>query len=117
MAIFIPILPYLTKQRFAQLAKYLPFLPVFGGGATRFQPVSVDDVADLVYNAVTTDTYDGKIVETGGPKVYTYREMMELMLKSAGMSRLLVSLPWVSAIIINPFKNQLSLNTNTEYSV
>ena len=27
------------SQRFATLAKYLPFLPVFGGGTSLFQPV------------------------------------------------------------------------------
>lgn len=62
-----------TIQRFAKLAKYLPFLPVFGGGRSRFQPVYVGDVAKAV-EVVSRDDLEvvnqvgGKIVEAGGPE-------------------------------------------------
>ncbi len=37
-----------VEQRFAILSKFLPFMPVFGGGTTRFQPVYAGDVARAV---------------------------------------------------------------------
>jgi uncharacterized protein YbjT (DUF2867 family) len=60
----------ISHQRFAQLSRYLPVLPVFGKGDTRFQPVYVGDVGRLVEiltrkNAV--NDADGKIIEAGGP--------------------------------------------------
>ena len=51
----------------------LPFLPVFGGGTSRFQPVYVDDIARVVEIIARRDpTVDrmtsGKIIEAGGPE-------------------------------------------------
>ena len=61
-----------VSQRFAQLSKILPFMPVFGGGMTRFQPVFVGDVARAVEIISRDDegvkqSIKGKIMEAGGP--------------------------------------------------
>ena len=60
-------------QRFATLSKYLPFLPAFGGGTARFQPVFVDDIAKAVEiisrrNRGMDARVAGKIFEAGGPE-------------------------------------------------
>lgn len=60
-------------QRFAKLSKFLPFLPVFGDGATRFQPVFVDDLARAVEAISRNDPsilkdVEGRIIEAGGPE-------------------------------------------------
>ncbi|MBX4159178.1 sugar nucleotide-binding protein, partial [Lactiplantibacillus plantarum] len=39
-------------NRFASMATISPFLPLIGGGQTRFQPVYVGDVAEAVARAV-----------------------------------------------------------------
>jgi len=61
-----------VKQRFAKLAKFLPFLPVYGGGTTRLQPVYVGDLARAVEVISRMDPsiesqISGKIIEAGGP--------------------------------------------------
>jgi len=61
-----------VEQRFAKLARFLPFLPVYGGGTTRFQPVYVDDLARAVEVISRMDPsiesqISGKIIEAGGP--------------------------------------------------
>lgn len=92
--------------RFSTLAKYLPFLPVFGGGTSRFQPVYAGDVAKAVEVATRSDESvvqdtGGKIIEAGGPDVFTYREIMKLVLTYSGLSsrRIILSLPfWVGYI-------------------
>jgi uncharacterized protein YbjT (DUF2867 family) len=63
----------LWPQRFARLAKYLPFLPVFGGGTSLFQPVYVGDLARLVEILsrkpdVGQKLFEGKVIEAGGPQ-------------------------------------------------
>ena len=35
-------------NKFAQMARFLPALPLVGGGHTRFQPVFVGDVAQAI---------------------------------------------------------------------
>lgn len=61
------------SKRFARLSKFLPFMPAFGGGRSRFQPVYVDDVARIVEIVSRRDVamrsvVDGKTLEVGGPE-------------------------------------------------
>ena len=67
-------------NRFAELAKISRFLPLIGGGHTKFQPVYVGDVADAALIALKTPACQGRTYELGGPVVYSFRELMELLL-------------------------------------
>jgi NADH dehydrogenase len=80
-------------NRFAQMAMTSPALPLIGGGTTRFQPVFVGDVAAAVSRALTDPAAAGRLYELGGPTIYTFRELMELILREIGRRRLLVPLP------------------------
>lgn len=67
---------------FAAMARVMPCLPLIGGGRTKFQPVYVGDVAKAVENIVTDpllEKYFGQIYELGGPKTYSFRELLEAM--------------------------------------
>jgi len=81
-------------NRFASLAVMSPALPLIGGGHPRFQPVFVGDVARAVAQALTLPQGEAAAFELGGPTVYTFRELMELILKEIGRRRLLVPVPW-----------------------
>jgi len=81
-------------NRFAAMALTSPALPLIGGGHTRFQPVFVADVAAAVAQAVIDETAAGKTYELAGPAVYSFRELMSLMLAQIERSRLLVPLPF-----------------------
>lgn len=81
-------------NRFAGLARVLPALPLFGGGGTRFQPVYVGDVAEAIAHALADPAAAGKTYELGGPTIYTFRQLMELMLKEIRRKRCLVSVPF-----------------------
>jgi uncharacterized protein YbjT (DUF2867 family) len=77
-------------NRFAGMAQLLPALPLIGGGATRFQPVYVGDVADAVVRALDDGGAAGRTYELGGPRIYSFRELMELMLEEVGRRRALL---------------------------
>jgi NADH dehydrogenase len=79
---------------FAGIARLTPALPLFGGGATRFQPVYVCDVAAAIVAALDDPATAGQTYELGGPEVCTFREMMQKMLGVIRRRRLLVSLPY-----------------------
>ena len=81
-------------NRFATLARFSPALPLIGGGRTRFQPVHVGDVADALLRLVEDPATAGKTYELGGPRVYSFRELLELMLHEIGRRRLLLSVPF-----------------------
>jgi NADH dehydrogenase len=81
-------------NRFARMAMISPALPLIGGGRTRFQPVYVGDVADAIVAALREDGAAGRTYELGGPKVYSFRELMELTLRFLNRRRALVSLPY-----------------------
>ena len=81
-------------NQFAGLARFLPALPLIGGGHTRFQPVFVGDVAQAIAGAVEGAAKPATVYELGGPEIKTFRECMELMLSEIDRKRLLVPLPW-----------------------
>ncbi len=86
-------------NKFAAMARYLPFLPLIGGGKTRFQPVFVDDVAEAVALCIEGRAKSGITYELGGPEIKTFRELMETMLHEIRRKRLLVPMPfWLARI-------------------
>jgi uncharacterized protein YbjT (DUF2867 family) len=84
-------------NRFAAMARILPFLPLIGGGDTRLQPVFVGDVANAIAKAVGGQTRPGIIYELGGPDVRTFKELMEFVLSTIERQRLLVPIPFAIA--------------------
>jgi uncharacterized protein YbjT (DUF2867 family) len=84
-------------NRFAALARFLPALPLIGGGHTRFQPVYVGDVADAVLAALEHKGAAGRVFELGGPRVYSFRELMEILLREIRRRRALINLPFALA--------------------
>lgn len=85
-------------NRFAAMARLGPVLPVVGA-ETRFQPVYVDDVAQVAARAVAGTVPPG-IYELGGPEVRSFRELMAEMLRVIGRRRLVLNIPFPVARIM-----------------
>jgi uncharacterized protein YbjT (DUF2867 family) len=81
-------------NRFAAMARISPFLPLIGGGLTRFQPVFVGGVAAAIAAAVDGTAKAGTTYELGGPEIRTFRELMEYMLAVIERRRLLLPIPF-----------------------
>jgi len=81
-------------NKFASLARFLPALPLVGGGHTRFQPVFAGDVAAAFCAAVQGATRPGTTYELGGPEILTFRELMEFTLATIQRRRLLLPIPF-----------------------
>jgi len=81
-------------NRFAELARFSPFLPLIGGGQTQFQPVFAGDVGEAVARLVDAGEADGKTYELGGPETFSFKELMQFTLNTIGRSRALLPLPW-----------------------
>ncbi len=79
---------------FAGLARLLPVLPLYGGGKTRFQPVYVGDVAAAVMAVLDDPAAAGQAYELGGPRVYSFAELMRLVVTTIERRRMLVPVPF-----------------------
>ncbi len=82
---------------FAAMARKLPALPLIGGGETRFQPAFIDDVVAGFMALLAEATAGGRIYAFAGPRVYTFRQLLELMFAVTGHRTRLVPLPYFIA--------------------
>ncbi len=94
-------------NRFARMAMFSPALPLVGGGQMRFQPVYVGDVAAAIAACLTRDDAKGQTYELGGPHVFTFREILDYMLRTTGRRRALVPLPFALASMLAPLMQYL----------
>ncbi|MBI06245.1 MAG: complex I NDUFA9 subunit family protein [Rhodospirillaceae bacterium] len=112
-------------NKFGALARIAPGLPVFfdvrqkpkfrfeglymmpeiEAGTTRYQPVYVSDVAQAINRVLANPVDDcaGKVYELGGPKIYSYRELMQLVAHETQYKRLIVPVPFFVADILGFF--------------
>ncbi|THV07638.1 NAD(P)-binding protein [Dendrothele bispora CBS 962.96] len=105
-------------NRFSKLSRYLPFLPVFGGGTASFQPVYVGDIARAIEIVARKDPeiekiVSGQILEAGGPDILTYREVMETVLKYNNRWRPIISLPFWIGMLQGTVMERLPINLFT----
>ena len=87
-------------NRFAELIRLFPVVPVIGG-ATKFQPVYVTDVAHAIANAAQApELYGGRTFELGGPQILSMKEINAWIAKSIGRDRTLVDVPHGAASLL-----------------
>ena len=79
---------------FASLAQFSPVLPLIGDGKTKFTPVYVGDVAKAIVKALELKNSETEIYELGGPENYSFKELMEILLKEIKKKRFLLPIPF-----------------------
>lgn len=87
-------------NRFGSMAMISPILPLIGGGKTRFQPVYVGDVAAAAARALGLPEAQGQTYELAGARVYTFRQLMEILLNEIGRKRILLPIPFPVASLM-----------------
>lgn len=85
-------------NRFARMAQVSPFLPLVAGGTSRFQPLVVHDLVAAIMSGLDqphrpNPAIEGRLFELGGPKVYSFKALLEMLLRELGYRRLLLPLP------------------------
>jgi NADH dehydrogenase len=68
-------------------------VPVPGDGKSRFQPIHVEDVASIVVRSLADPTTIGEALGLGGPRYWTYREILEEVLRALRKRRAIVPVP------------------------
>ena len=94
---------------FNKLINILPIIPL-AGSKTKFQPCYVGDVTDAIIKIIEQVNLNS-IYELGGPKIYTFKELIETLLVSLKKKRLIVELPdfvaRIQAKVMQLFPNPL----------
>ena len=102
-----------------KLLRQLPVYPMFGRGRTRLQPAYVEDVAEAVARVMRRTETHSIIFELGGPRFYSYEELLRAVAHQAGLAPRLVPIPfavwhalaWASEMLPRPplTRNQVEL--------
>ncbi len=79
-------------------------IDLYGDGGTKFQPVYAGDVAEAIKNIISDPSLSDtalsdmlgprRTFELGGPTVYSFKEIMDLLLEATGRKRFLMPLPF-----------------------
>ncbi|AGA65135.1 NAD-dependent epimerase/dehydratase [Liberibacter crescens BT-1] len=88
-------------NKFANMTRFLPFIPLIDNGRTKLQPVYVGDVAEVIASSVIGKLNPGTIYEIGGPEILTFRECMEKIFKVIGRKKPFLSLSFRSSALIS----------------
>ena len=77
---------------FMTLLNRLPIFPLYYSGKTKFMPIHCSDLTDIIYSVISKNI-SSQIVECVGPKIITFREIIEILLKFINKKRILLPLP------------------------
>ena len=78
----------------ASIAQFSPVLPLIGGGKTKFAPIYVGDITKTIVKTLELNNSEPKIYELGGPKNYSFKELMEILLTEIKKKRFLMPIPF-----------------------
>ena len=82
-----------TFNRMADIARKAPIFPLIGSGTAKVQPVFVGDVGKAVAAALARPETAKSVFELGGPRIYTYREIAELVLHEIDRRKPIIGTP------------------------
>lgn len=78
----------------AGLVRMIPLVvPVPGSGLSRFQPMAIEDLARVVVRSIEDPATLRHTYLLGGPRYWTYREIMQEALSGMGSKRVILPMP------------------------
>ncbi len=84
----------------ADLIRKAPVVPMIGSGRRKFQPIYVEDTVTCLLKMVREpERYDRRRIDVGGPRVYTYARILDMLMASMGVRKLKVPGPMPAAAI------------------
>ena len=86
------------------------FVPLFGDGSTKFQPVYIDDISLAVAKIVIEQIKGHNVYELGGPRILSYKDFYNHISKCLNKTRVLVPVP------LNLIKPLIKIAEKTPFS-
>ncbi|MEJ2114498.1 MAG: complex I NDUFA9 subunit family protein [Gammaproteobacteria bacterium] len=89
-------------NRFASILKLTPWIFPLACAKTMFAPVYVNDVVQVMANALTNKQTYGVRINLCGPKQYSLKQLVDYIATASGMHRIVLGLPnWASKLQAN----------------
>ena len=92
------------------LLSRLPFMPLYYNGKTKFSPIHVSDLVNILYEIINGN-FHNLTLECIGPEILSFKEIINKLLKSIDKKRILFPLPYslakISAKILQLLPNPL----------
>ena len=85
------------------------FIPLFGNGSSKFQPVFIDDISLAVNKILELKLLGNHLFELVGKNVFSYREFYEYLANCLNKKRVFVPIPFgiiskmIAIMEITPF--------------
>ncbi len=77
----------------ADIIRGFPLVPVIGSGRTKFQLISVEDIATCVFLSLQDKETINQVVPLAGPEHLAYEEIMDLIIQTLKLKRLKLNIP------------------------
>ena len=90
-----------------KLLSRLPSYPMFGRGLTKLQPAYVEDVAEAIVRALQRTNIHAATFEFGGPRVYSYEELLRTVALEASLKSRLIPIPFAAWHVLAWFAEML----------
>jgi len=90
-------------NKFAKIALISPFIPLINKGLTKFQPVSVLDVAKAIETVILEKIHIGNTYNLGGPEIFAFKEIINLILEIIEKQKIYINLSFPFAKIMARF--------------
>ena len=90
------------STKFMSLLSVLPVMPLYYNGRTKFSPIHVSDLVNIIYNIIESKN-ESLVLECVGLEIITFKEMLIKLLKSINKKRILLPLPTPLAKITAKF--------------
>ena len=81
-----------STTKFMSLLSVLPIFPLYYGGRTKFTPIHVSELAELIFFVVSKELYS-KTIEAIGPEVLTFKQILQTLMKCIKKNRILLPMP------------------------
>lgn len=102
---------------FTKYAKLSPFLPLIGQGKTKFQPVLVTDLVEIISRCLNVVFKKGQIIEVGGNDILSFKEILKFIVTELRIKRALINVPFGVAKKLAYFAEKLPFSILTRDQV
>ena len=84
--------------RFMTLLSMLPIMPLYYNGNTKFRPIHVSDLVDIIFNMIESNN-NNLVLECVGSETLTFKEIIQKLLHAIQKKRFLLPMPFMLAKI------------------
>ena len=82
-------------NQFGYMTKFLPFLPLYKKGNTKFQPIYLDDLTSFISKIIDSDdsNFLNKSIDAVGPNIYSFKEILEMIFEIVKKKKRFINIP------------------------